>query len=123
MIETPSHFIWYELMTTRRRRGGASSTAHVVGWSGSDSGQTGKEYRQWSIGEPDGGRPDGDPGGRAAHGMRRCGSGYLNVADVDESVAAIVAAGGAVAYAGGRYSRASGASPWSPIRRARSSTS
>ena len=95
MPHKPSSFIWYELMTTDP---GAAATFYgkVIGWSVGDSGQTDKDYRQWSIsGEIVGGLlPLSADAGE--QGMRPMWAGYLNVADVDESVAAIKAAGGAV---------------------------
>lgn len=92
-METPSHFIWYELMTTDADAA-AKFYGHVVGWSASDSGQTDKEYRQWSIGGQTVGGLMTLPA--EAGGMSPMWAGYLNVADVDKSAAAIQAAGGAV---------------------------
>jgi len=95
MPNKPSHFIWYELMTTDP---GAAARFYcqVVGWSVGDSGQTDKDYRQWSIGGQTVGGLMAIPADAGEHGMRPMWAGYLNVADVDESVAAIKAAGGAV---------------------------
>jgi predicted enzyme related to lactoylglutathione lyase len=68
----------------------------VVGWSVGDSGQTDKTYQQWSIGGETVGGLMAIPAEAGAHGMRPMWAGYLNVDDVEESVAGIKAAGGAV---------------------------
>ena len=95
MPKTPSHFIWYELMTTdvdvATRFYGA-----VVGWTVKASSQPGMDYREWSIaGQAVGGLMT-IPSDAGANGMRPMWVGYLNVPDVDSSSAAITAAGGAV---------------------------
>jgi hypothetical protein len=95
MPNKPSHFIWYELMTTDADAA-ARFYGAVVGWSVGDSGQTDKTYQQWSIGgQTVGGllRIAPDP---SEDGMRPMWTGYLNVDDVDASVTGITAAGGAV---------------------------
>lgn len=93
MSKTPSHFIWYELMTNDV---GAAAKFYgaVVGWSVSTSGQTDKDYRQWSIGGETVGGLMAIPVDAAANGMRPVWLGYLNVADLDASIAGIRAAGG-----------------------------
>jgi predicted enzyme related to lactoylglutathione lyase len=94
MSSKSSSFIWYELMT-----GDVGAAARfygeVVGWSMSPAGSPGLDYRQWSIGGATVGGAMAIPQDAAANGMRPMWLGYLNVADVDASVAKIVAAGGA----------------------------
>jgi predicted enzyme related to lactoylglutathione lyase len=95
MPNKPSHFIWYELMTTDP---GAAARFYgaVVGWSVQDAGQGDKDYRQWSIGGETVGGLLPISAAAGEHGMRPMWAGYLNVDDVDESLAGIKAAGGAV---------------------------
>ncbi len=94
MPPKPSRFIWYELMTTDIAAA-AQFYGDVVGWSMSSPGAPGRDYRQWSIaGETIGGAMT-IPADATEHGMRPVWLGYLNVADVDASVAQIVSAGGA----------------------------
>ena len=96
MSNKPSGFIWYELMTSDIDAA-AKFYGDVVGWSmsGAGTGAPGVEYRQWSIGGATVGGAMAIPTDAAANGMQPTWLGYLNVADVDESVARIVAAGGA----------------------------
>jgi len=94
MSNKPSGFIWYELMTSDIDAAGRFYR-DVVGWSMSSSGQEGMDYRQWSIADSTIGGAMTIPADAAAHGMRPTWLGYLNVSDVDASVAGIVAAGGA----------------------------
>jgi predicted enzyme related to lactoylglutathione lyase len=93
MANDPSRFIWYELMTSDIDAA-ARFYGEVVGWSMSAAGAPGVDYRQWSIGGTTIGGAMVIPADAAANGMRPGWLGYLNVADVDQSVAAIVAAGG-----------------------------
>jgi uncharacterized protein len=87
-------FIWYELMTTDPEGAKAFYDA-VVGW---DVGEAAAEYNGYRMIN----RSDGKFAGgllpiteeMAQHGARPGWLGYLNVADVDEKVAAIEAAGG-----------------------------
>jgi predicted enzyme related to lactoylglutathione lyase len=95
MPNKPSHFIWYELMTTAPDLA-AKFYGAVVGWSVGDSGQTDKTYQQWSIGGQTVGGLMAIPQDASEHGMRPMWAGYLNVDNVDASIAAIKAAGGAV---------------------------
>ena len=95
MSTTPSHFIWYELMT-HDIEAAANFYGAVIGWSVSGPPPSGQDYRQWSIGgETIGGLLAIDAEGQA-RGMPAAWFGYLNVPDVDEAVAAILADGGAV---------------------------
>jgi predicted enzyme related to lactoylglutathione lyase len=93
MSNKPSGFIWYELMTSDIDAA-ARFYGEVVGWSMSSAGSPDKDYRQWSIAGATVGGAMAIPADAAAHGMRPMWLGYLNVPDVDESVARIVAAGG-----------------------------
>jgi hypothetical protein len=95
MSDKTSHFIWYELMTTDPGAAG-KFYGEVVGWSVGDSGQTDKTYQQWGIGGQTVGGLMAIPAEAGEHGMRPMWAGYLNVANVDESLVGIKAAGGAV---------------------------
>jgi predicted enzyme related to lactoylglutathione lyase len=89
-----SHFIWYELLTSDPDAAAAFYGA-VLGWTATDSVQAGMDYRILSMdGVPVGGLM-ALPSGAAKSGMRPGWLGYVSVADVDESVANIIAAGGA----------------------------
>jgi predicted enzyme related to lactoylglutathione lyase len=87
------NFIWYELMTNDLDAAERFYSA-VVGFTVTNSGQEGMDYRQWSA--PDGSfiggmmkTPDGAQ-------MPPCWLGYLYVPDVDAAVSAITAEGGQV---------------------------
>ena len=93
MPRPPSHFVWYELITSdvdaAERFYGA-----VIGWKSQNSGTPGMDYRQWTAsGTPVGGLMTIPPEA-AANGMRPCWMGYLNVTDLDASVADMQKAGG-----------------------------
>ncbi|MGE0487107.1 MAG: VOC family protein [Gammaproteobacteria bacterium] len=88
-------YIWYELLTTDAN---AAETfyGNVIGWTASDSGQVGVDYRLLAT-------ADGHAGGMmqltpdmTAGGARPAWFGYIAVNDVDDSVASITAAGGSV---------------------------
>jgi predicted enzyme related to lactoylglutathione lyase len=87
-------FIWYELMTTDAEGAKAFYDA-VVGW---DFGEGVEEYQGYRmINTRDGGMAGGVmplDAEMQQHGARPTWLGYLNVADVDDKVAAIEAAGG-----------------------------
>lgn len=93
-------FIWYELLTSDADAAGAFY-GKVLGWHSSDSGQEAMDYRFFSSGDGSD-MADGVAGympitpDMAEHGARPVWLGYLAVDDVDASVAAIGAAGGAV---------------------------
>lgn len=99
MANKNGSWIWYELMTTDPD-GAAKFYGDVVGWtfSGGPDPQAGPvDYRHIAHGD------GGSAGGMLAltkemcdHGAMPCWLGYLSVADVDASVAAIVADGGKV---------------------------
>jgi predicted enzyme related to lactoylglutathione lyase len=94
MSNKPSHFIWYELMTSDVDAA-AKFYGAVVGWTVQPSGQPGMDYRMWqSAGEGVGGLLAIDADAKAG-GMQPAWLPYVDVADVDEGVAAIKAAGGA----------------------------
>ncbi len=95
MDTTPGQFIWYELITTDPEAA-ATFYGAVVRWSSRDSGQADMEYRMWFAGDTPIGGLMALPAEAAARGLRPCWLGYLNVADVDAAVAAIIADGGAV---------------------------
>ena len=94
MSDTPSGFIWYELMTTDLDAA-ARFYGAVVGWSVQDSGQPGMDYRLVAAGDAHVGGMMAIPADAAVTGMRPGWFGYVNVADVDASVARITQAGGA----------------------------
>jgi uncharacterized protein len=90
-----SSFVWYELMTTDT----AAATrfyADVVGWTPSDAQMPGMEYTLLGAAAGQVGGLMALPAEAAAHGARPGWLGYLAVADVDASVSAIQAAGGAL---------------------------
>ncbi len=90
-------YIWYELMTPDPA-GATAFYEAVVGWKIGDPAPAGEiEYRM--IGRAEGGNAGGMltiTGEMAGHGARPAWLGYLYVADVDSSIAAIMAAGGSV---------------------------
>ena len=94
MANAHGDFIWYELLTTDAE---AARTfyADVIGWTATDSGQPAIDYRILAAAE-------GNVGGlmQITDDMRSAGArpvwlGYIAVDDVDRTVAAITAAGGA----------------------------
>jgi predicted enzyme related to lactoylglutathione lyase len=89
----PSHFIWYELITSDMDAA-ARFYGEVVGWTVKSSGQPGQDYRQWSAaGEGVGGLMAVPP---EAKDMPPVWMGYVSVDNVDDRVTSIKAAGGAV---------------------------
>lgn len=95
MANAHGDFIWYELLTTDADAAQAFY-GDIVGWSATDSGQSDIDYRILSSAE-------GAVGGlmqitddMKAAGARPVWLGYIAVDDVDETVAAITAAGGAI---------------------------
>jgi predicted enzyme related to lactoylglutathione lyase len=89
-----SDFIWYELLTSDPDAA-ATFYGAVLGWTATDSGQEGMDYRILSMDGVGVGGLMALPPGAAEAGMRPGWLGYLSVADVDRRVASIVAAGGA----------------------------
>jgi predicted enzyme related to lactoylglutathione lyase len=89
-----SSFIWYELLTSNPAAA-AAFYGEVLSWKASDSGQEGIDYRILSIDDVGVGGLMALPAGAVESGMRPGWLGYVSVADVEESVAKIVAAGGA----------------------------
>lgn len=99
MTNQHGDFIWYELLTSDADRAG-EFYGRVFGWTSQPSGQPDMDYRFFSSG--DGTAMADGVGGymaitpdMAEHGARPAWIGYLAVDDVDASVAAIKAAGGA----------------------------
>ena len=93
MSAKPSHFIWYELCTSNPRKA-AEFYGAVVGWTVQDSGQEGMDYKMWLAGDEGvGGMLEITPD-MALSGMEDGWLGYVDVADVDASIAAIVDGGG-----------------------------
>ncbi|MGB8221403.1 MAG: VOC family protein [Polyangiales bacterium] len=89
-----SNFIWYELLTSDPDAAAAFYGA-VLGWTASDSGQDGMDYRILNMRGVGVAGLMALPPGAAEADMRPAWLGYLSVIDVDQSVASIVAAGGA----------------------------
>jgi uncharacterized protein len=89
-----SSFIWYELLTSDPGAAAGFYSA-VFGWTSSDSGQSGMDYRFFKMNGVGIGGLMALPSAAAKSGMRPAWLGYVSVADVDRSVAGIVAAGGA----------------------------
>jgi predicted enzyme related to lactoylglutathione lyase len=89
-----SHFIWYELLTNDPGAA-ASFYGEVLGWKANDSGQEGMDYQILTIDDIGVGGLMALPPGAAESGMQSGWLGYVSVPDVDESVAEIIAAGGA----------------------------
>ena len=93
MPATPSHFIWYELCTSNAHKA-AEFYGAVLGWTVQDSSQDGVTYSMWLAGsEAIGGILEITPD-MALSGMEDGWLGYVDVANVDSSIAGIVAAGG-----------------------------
>jgi predicted enzyme related to lactoylglutathione lyase len=88
-----SPFIWYELITSDADAA-AEFYGKVIGWSVQTSPFPG--YRFWNMGSTGIGGLLAIGPEAAAKGMRPAWFGYVAVADVDATVAAFVAAGGAV---------------------------
>ena len=90
-----SNFIWYELLTSDPAAAAVYYDA-VLGWTAADSGLPGADYRILSMkGSAIGGLMR-IPEAAAKAGMKPSWLGYIGVANVDKSIASIVAAGGAV---------------------------
>ncbi|MGB8330397.1 MAG: VOC family protein [Polyangiales bacterium] len=89
-----STFIWYELLTSDPDAA-AAYYGDVLGWTTNDSGQEGVDYRILNMDGVGIGGLMALPPGAAEAGMQPGWLGYLSVADVDRSVASIIAAGGA----------------------------
>jgi uncharacterized protein len=90
-----SQFIWYELLTSDADAA-ARYYGAVLGWTARDSGQVGMDYRILSAGGTGVAGLMTIPPPAAAAGMRPAWLGYVSVANVEQSVARIVAAGGAL---------------------------
>lgn len=95
MTTTPSHFIWYELMTNDTAAAEAFYGS-VVGWQAKDAGMPGIAYTLLSAGDMQVGGVMALPPQALAAGARPGWIGYLGVDDADASAARIRAAGGAV---------------------------
>ena len=91
----PSHFIWYELLTSELEPA-LAFYGQVIGWTAQDSGTPGVDYRILAMNGVGLGGAMQIPAEAAKNGMQPGWLGYLNVADVDAAVAAVTAAGGAV---------------------------
>lgn len=88
-----SQFIWYELITVDPDAA-ADFYGAVVGWRATDSGQAGMDYRILTMNDVGVGGLLPMPPDAAASGLQPGWVGYVSVADVDASVAGIIAAGG-----------------------------
>lgn len=98
MGDPAGNFIWYELMTTDPDAA-AAFYGQVVGWQVTGQGPQPEGIAYRHIVRDDGGSAGGmlalTPEMQAG-GARPCWLGYIQVADVDAAVAAIVADGGTV---------------------------
>jgi uncharacterized protein len=100
MTNKHGDFIWYELLTSDADAAG-DFYGKVVGWTSTNSGQPGMDYRFFSSG--DGSDTKDGVGGymaiteeMAAGGARPAWVGYIKVDDVDVSVDSITLAGGSL---------------------------
>jgi uncharacterized protein len=87
-------FIWYELLTSNPNAA-ASFYSALLGWTASESGHAGMDYRILTMHGVGVGGLMALPPGAVKSGMRPGWLGYVSVANVDQSIARIVAAGGA----------------------------
>lgn len=88
-------FIWYELLTTDADAA-VAFYAGITGWTATDSGQSDIDYRILASTEAAVGGLMQLNDDMIACGARPVWLGYIAVRDVDETVAAILAAGGAI---------------------------
>ena len=88
-------FIWYELLTSDANAS-QDFYGRLLGWTFADSGQPGVDYRQFTAGEHTVGGMMPISADMAAGGARPTWLGYIAVDDVDATVSAVKAAGGAV---------------------------
>lgn len=95
MANAHGDFIWYELLTTDANAAQAFY-ADIVGWSATDSGQSDIDYRILSSAEGSVGGLMQITGEMKSAGARPVWLGYIAVDDIDETVAAITAAGGVI---------------------------
>ena len=86
-------FIWYELCANDPVVAAAFYGA-VLGWRARDSGQPGMDYKMWLVGDHAVGGMLKINSAMATGGMAPVWLGYVDVENVDASVAGIVAAGG-----------------------------
>jgi predicted enzyme related to lactoylglutathione lyase len=88
-------FIWYELITADADAA-AAFYAEVIGWTASDAGVPGIDYRLFSANGTDVAGHMNIPAEGAEMGMRPGWYGFVGVDDVDAAVAAIEGEGGTV---------------------------
>ena len=93
MATTPSHFVWYELMTTDPAAAKAFYS-QVVGWQATASSMPGMDYTLLSAGPHQVGGLMALPPEASAAGMPPAWSGYVSVDDVDAKASALQQAGG-----------------------------
>jgi uncharacterized protein len=89
-----SGFIWYELLASDP---GAAARFYgqVLGWTAADSGKPGMDYRILSMNGSGIGGLMAIPAAAAKAGMKPAWLGYIHVDNVDKTIGAIIAAGGA----------------------------
>jgi len=90
-----SSFIWYELLTSDPAAA-AKFYGELLGWTAKDSGQAAMDYRLLHSGDAAVAGLMTLPAGAVKSGMPPSWLGYVSVADVDDSVARIIAAGGSL---------------------------
>ncbi len=89
------NYIWYELLTSDPDAA-VKFYGTVIGWTCQDSGQKEMDYRQWRMGEAFVGGLMAMPPGATNTGMRPSWLGYINVDNLEASLAGITKAGGHV---------------------------
>jgi predicted enzyme related to lactoylglutathione lyase len=88
-------FVWYDVMTTDTRAAEAFYT-NVVGWTAQDSGTPSMDYTLFSAGGTMIGGLMPIPDDLRNAGASPCWTGYVAVADVDDSTAKAQQAGGVI---------------------------
>lgn len=91
----PSHFIWYELITSDVDAA-AKFDGAIVGWTVQSAGQPGMDYRHWLMGADEVGGPLTISPEAEAQGINPRWLSYVDGSDIDGATRGIEAAGGAV---------------------------
>lgn len=95
MPNSPSPFIWYELMTPDPQAA-AEFYSHVAGWTIADSGLTDRQYNMVNAGSVGIGGIMGYPPGYGENGGRPVWLGYIYSTDVDADAKRVASLGGSV---------------------------
>ena len=94
-LDTHGDFIWYELLTSDADAAQAFYEG-LVGWTFSDSGQPGMDYRMFGMGQPEVGGLMALTPEMTQGGARPLWAGYIAVDDVDAAAAKVADLGGKV---------------------------